>query len=79
MNADLRSVPRAPGRLPLIGHVWPLARNALGFVTSLRDTGDLVRVDVGTMPVYFVNSPALVNELLVTRGAASRRDVSSTG
>ncbi|MFI2298425.1 cytochrome P450 [Actinacidiphila glaucinigra] len=68
MNADLRSVPRAPGRLPLIGHVWPLARNALGFVTSLRDTGDLVRVDVGTMPVYFVNSPALVHELLVTRG-----------
>ncbi|MDX3073625.1 cytochrome P450 [Streptomyces sp. NPDC088354] len=68
MNAELRSVPRAPGRLPLLGHVWPLARDTLGFVKSLRDTGDLVRVDVGTMSVYFVNSPALVNELLVTKG-----------
>lgn len=65
--ADLRSVPRAPGRIPLLGHAWPLWRRPLDFLRALPDTGDLVRVDLGTMPVYFATSPSLVHELLVVR------------
>jgi cytochrome P450 len=63
----LGSVPRAPGRLPLIGHAWPLWRRTLAFLKSLRNTGELVRVDVGTLPVYFVTTAELTHELLVTK------------
>lgn len=61
------AVPRAPGRIPLLGHVLPLVRRPLDFMQSLRHTGDFVRVDVGTLPIYFVNSAELTHELLVTK------------
>ncbi|WP_309235450.1 cytochrome P450 [Streptomyces sp. TRM64462] len=66
MAVDVRSVqsvPRAPGALPLLGHAWKLWRDPLGFLNALRDTGDLVRVDLGTMPMYVATSPALVREV----------------
>ncbi|MFJ5221041.1 cytochrome P450 [Streptomyces sp. NPDC088354] len=65
MSVGLKSVPRAPGRLPLLGHAVPLARSPLSFVSSLRDTGDLVRVDIANLPVYFVNSFDLAHEVMV--------------
>ncbi|WP_354643113.1 cytochrome P450 [Kitasatospora camelliae] len=68
MAAELCSIPRAPGRLPLLGHVWPLWRDPLGFVKSLGRTGDLVRVDVGTLPVVFVTHPRLAHAVMVTHG-----------
>jgi cytochrome P450 len=68
MTTALQSIPRAPGRLPLVGHLWPLWRDPLGFVTSLRETGDLVRVEVGALPVVFVNSPRLAHSVMVTQG-----------
>lgn len=64
----VRSVPRAPKGLPLLGHTWQLWRDPFGFLKSLRNTGDVVRVDLGTMPVYFVTTPELVDE--VTRSKA---------
>ncbi|MFI8849143.1 cytochrome P450 [Streptomyces sp. 891-h] len=67
MSTALRAIPRAPGGLPLLGHVVPLLRRPLDFMQSLRSTGDLVRVDVGTLPIYFVNSADLTHELLVTK------------
>ncbi|MEU8139969.1 cytochrome P450 [Streptodolium elevatio] len=67
MAADLRSVPRAPGHIPVLGHALPLLRRPLPFLCSLRDTGDIVRVELGTMPVYFVTTPRLIHELLVTK------------
>ncbi|MFF3559632.1 cytochrome P450 [Streptomyces sp. NPDC002574] len=66
----LQSVPRAPGRLPLLGHALPLARSPLAFVTSLRESGDLVRVDIGTLPVYFVNSFELAHEVMVAKASS---------
>ena len=68
MSTALHAIPRAPGRLPLVGHVIPLLRQPLDFMQSLRSAGDLVRVDLGTLPVYFVNSADLTHELLVTKG-----------
>lgn len=67
MTVTLRSVPRAPGRIPLLGHVLPLARRPFAFLEALGDTGGFVRVDLGTSPVYFVTTPDLVNEVLVTK------------
>lgn len=64
----LRSVPRAPGRRPLLGHALPLWRDPLPFLTSLKDSGDLVRVDLGPLPIYVVTSEDLTHELLVTQG-----------
>ncbi|MEY9962532.1 cytochrome P450 [Streptacidiphilus sp. MAP12-16] len=68
MAAVPQSIPRALGGLPFLGHVWPLWRDPLGFVKSLRDTGDLVRVDLGTLPVVFVNSAELAHAVMVTHG-----------
>ncbi|WP_246574232.1 cytochrome P450 [Streptomyces genisteinicus] len=63
--ADLRSVPVAPGGIPLLGHALSLWREPLGFLRSLRDSGDLVRVNLGTLPMYVATSADLVHEVTV--------------
>lgn len=70
MSVELRSVPRAPGWLPLVGHALSLWRRPLPFMKALRDTGELVRVDLGTMPVLFVTTPAMTRELLVRQAGS---------
>ncbi|MET9431767.1 MULTISPECIES: cytochrome P450 [unclassified Streptomyces] len=65
MTAAVASVPRAPGAVPLLGHALKLWRDPLGFLTSLRETGDLVQVSLGTMPVYVATSAELVHEVTV--------------
>jgi cytochrome P450 len=70
VTAGLETVPRAPGALPLIGHVWPLWRDTLAFVKSLRQHGELVRVDVGGMPIYFATSAAHAHAVMVTNGTS---------
>jgi cytochrome P450 len=57
----------APGRVPGLGHALALMRGPLGFLTSLRAHGDLVRVDLGPMPSLFVTSPPLIHTLLTDR------------
>ncbi|MFP1627096.1 cytochrome P450 [Streptomyces sp. 5K101] len=63
--ADLRSVPVAPGAVPLLGHALALWRRPLGFLTSLRESGELVRVNLGTMPMYVATSAELIHEVTV--------------
>ncbi|MEV6397987.1 cytochrome P450 [Streptomyces sp. NPDC051907] len=66
--AELRpvtSVPRVPGAVPLLGHALALWRDPLGFLSSLRQHGDLVRVHLGTMPMVVVTTPDLVHEVTV--------------
>ncbi|MER6365757.1 cytochrome P450 [Kitasatospora sp. NPDC001527] len=58
-------VPLAPGALPLIGHLLPLARDPLGFITSLHRTGPLVRLQLGPHPLVMVYDPALVRHVLL--------------
>ncbi|MFE3326514.1 cytochrome P450 [Streptomyces sp. NPDC059176] len=65
MPADVRTVPRAPGAVPLLGHALKLWRDPYGFLVSLRQHGELVRTDLGTMPLYVATSPELVQEILV--------------
>ncbi|MFF7987110.1 cytochrome P450 [Streptomyces sp. NPDC007901] len=63
------TTPVAPGRLPLIGHAHHLARSPLPFITSLREHGQVVRIDIGTAPAYVVTDPALTRRVLVTDAA----------
>ncbi|MFP3991372.1 cytochrome P450 [Streptomyces sp. E11-3] len=66
-SVDVASVPKVPGGMPLLGHAWKLGREPLGFLRSLRQSGDLVRINLGTMPVYVATSAALIHEVTVTR------------
>ncbi|MFI6879549.1 cytochrome P450 [Streptomyces sp. NPDC050400] len=56
--------PPAPGGAPLLGHAWNLLRDPLGFLTELRDGGDVVRLKLGPKTAYAVCDPELVATLL---------------
>ncbi|WP_434450453.1 cytochrome P450 [Lentzea sp. E54] len=60
------SVPVAPGRLPFLGHTVPMLRKRFAFTGNLRGQGDLVEVHLGPMRTYFVASPQLTHQVLVT-------------
>ncbi|TDD94765.1 cytochrome P450 [Actinomadura rubrisoli] len=60
------SVPCAPGRLPLAGHVHRLLRDPVGLLQALRDEGPIAAFHLGRRPVYVVNSPELLRRVLVT-------------
>jgi cytochrome P450 len=66
-------VPTAPGRLPVLGHAISLTRRPLDFVTSLREHGDVVRIMLGPVPVYFVTDARLVHRLLTVDSARYTR------
>ncbi|MGP3921432.1 cytochrome P450 [Nonomuraea sp. 10N515B] len=63
------SIPTAPGRLPLVGHLPGLSRDPLGFITALRESAGhgLVRVYVGTTPMYVVTAYEPADDILVAR------------
>jgi cytochrome P450 len=70
---NLQSIPVAPRALPALGHVVSLWRRPLPFLQSLRSAGKVVRIDIGRYPVYFVTTPQLVHEVLVTQAGAFTR------
>jgi len=63
--ASLQSVPRAPGAVPLLGHLGPLARDPLAFVSSLHDHGRLVQMQMGSRNVVVVCDPQLIRKVLL--------------
>lgn len=67
------AVPVAPGRLPFLGHSLAMIRRRHEFTASLRDHGDVVRVDLGPMTTFFVTTPRLVHQVLVTDGPRFRK------
>jgi cytochrome P450 len=64
----LASVPAAPGRLPLLGHTIAILRRPQAFLTALSSVGEMVRVDIGAWPIYFLTSPDNIHEVLVEQG-----------
>lgn len=64
------SVPVAPGRLPVLGHTPALLRRRFGFTEGLHAYGDIVRVYLGTLPMYFVTTPELTHRVLVADSAS---------
>ncbi|MGY0018562.1 cytochrome P450 [Streptomyces sp. cg35] len=63
-GTDPGQPPPAPGGAPLMGHAWNLLRDPLGFLTRLRDGGDVVRLKLGPKTAYAVCDPELVATLL---------------
>lgn len=67
------SVPTAPGRWPVLGHTPALLRHRFGFTEGLHVHGEVVRVYLGTLPMYFVTTPELTHDVLVTDSANFRK------
>ncbi|MFF8775278.1 cytochrome P450 [Kitasatospora sp. NPDC015120] len=65
MADDVAALPLAPGALPVIGHLVPLARDPLGFITDLHHLGPLVRLQLGPHSLLMVYDPALVRHVLL--------------
>lgn len=55
---------RAPGALPLLGHLPQLCTAPLRFFGSLAAHGDLVEIGVGTRKAYVVCHPELAHQVL---------------
>ncbi|WP_238815891.1 cytochrome P450 [Nocardia brasiliensis] len=54
----------APGRLPVLGHLVPLLRDPLGFMTSLPAHGDLVGIGLGPRNAVVVCDLELTRQML---------------
>ncbi|RJQ76425.1 cytochrome P450 [Pseudonocardiaceae bacterium YIM PH 21723] len=67
------SAPVAPGRWPVIGHTPSMARQRNIFTRGLREHGDVVQVYLGPMHTYFIASPELTHQVLVTQGPKFRK------
>lgn len=67
MTAQLptRSIPLAPGGVPLLGHALRFRTDPLGLFESLRPLGDLVRIRIGWQTAFVVTSTRLTHELFV--------------
>ena len=59
------SIPVAPGRLPLLGHALPLLRRPLQFLSSLGRVGELVRIDLGSLPMIVITDAKLTRQVLL--------------
>ncbi|MCO1576206.1 cytochrome P450 [Crossiella sp. SN42] len=60
------TLPVAPGRLPGLGHLPYLARDQIGFYSSVRELGPVVRIYLGPMEALLLTDPALIHQVLVT-------------
>ncbi|WP_268248337.1 cytochrome P450 [Rhodococcus sp. AQ5-07] len=55
----------APGRLPMVGHMWPLMRNPFDFFADLRASGNVIKIYIGKRPIYFLTNARLAHQVLV--------------
>ncbi|MEU7062916.1 cytochrome P450 [Streptomyces sp. NPDC046161] len=55
----------APRGLPVAGHLLPMLRDPLAFLSSLPAAGDLVRIRIGTFPVIVICDPDLTRQVLL--------------
>ncbi|MBV9847423.1 MAG: cytochrome P450 [Kutzneria sp.] len=69
------SVPVAPGRWPLLGHTPAMLRRRFRFTSALREHGDVVTLYLGPLKIYFVTSPELTHQVLVTDGPHFRKGI----
>ena len=57
-------IPRAPNRIPILGHSVQLFTDPLPFVERLMKIGSLVRVDLGRLPMFLITDPELTQQIL---------------
>lgn len=61
------TVPPGPKGAPIVGTLFELRRNPVAFLTRIaREYGDIVYFKLGTQPVFLVNDPELIKDILVT-------------
>ncbi|MFE3202092.1 cytochrome P450 [Embleya sp. NPDC055664] len=70
---SIEDVPTAPGALPGVGHLHRLAGQRLRFLESLPRVGPLVRIRLGTAPVYVATDPVLVHQVQSSKGRSFGR------
>ena len=64
-----QAYPPGPTSWPPVRQLFALRRDPLAFLQGLaRDHGDLVYLRIAGRPIYLVNHPDLVHEVLVTQG-----------
>ena len=62
---DMRTnVPFLPGGRRLAGHALQFGRDPLALFQQAREHGDVVRIRFGPVPVYVLNSPAVIRQAL---------------
>lgn len=66
-TAGLDTPPLAPGYIPWVGHIGPLLRDPIGFMSRLAAGPDLVTMRLGPRTMYVVNSLELLYEMLTER------------
>jgi pentalenene oxygenase len=54
----------APGKLPLVGHIWPLMRAPIDFIASNSNRGDLIEIWLGPARAYLPCHPDLIRQVL---------------
>lgn len=64
MPDSLDAIAETPGALPVVGHGIALVRNPLGFLLSLLDRGEIVKIRIGPAKVLVVCHPALAWQVL---------------
>jgi cytochrome P450 len=64
------TVPVAPGRWLFLGHTPSMLRRRVEFTSSLRAYGDMVKIYAGPLRAYFLTSPELVYQVLVSNGTS---------
>src|SRR3954463_7717659 len=64
------NIPGAPGRWRFLGHTPAMLRRRVGFTSSLRQHGDIVTIYLGPLRTYFLTSPELVHQILVTHATS---------
>ncbi|HEV2887536.1 MAG TPA: cytochrome P450 [Jatrophihabitans sp.] len=65
MTSTMRAPTVAAGGLPVLGHALEMKRRPGEFLLSLQSGDPVVRLRLGRTPVFVVNDPALIRQLLL--------------
>jgi cytochrome P450 len=60
-----KTIPVAPGGLPVVGHAVKILRDPWGFLRSLPAHGDMIRVSAGPLKAVMVCNPELTSQILL--------------
>jgi cytochrome P450 len=70
-------LPPGPRGLPLLGSLHELKKSPVQFISDMALHGDLVYARLGPSRAYFVNHPALIEEVLMGRSRDVVKDVAT--
>lgn len=69
INADAVNLPPTLPAGVLGGHFFKFRRDPTGFLTKAAALGDVSRFRLGNQPMFFINHPDLIRDVLVTNAA----------